>query len=59
MQAVVDSIHGDYFRCLLENGDLINIHKVDFPQNVEVGDIVSVSFARDDAASMKQKELMK
>lgn len=59
MQAVIDSVHGDYYRCLLENGDLINVNKVAFPQNVEVGDIITVSFTRDDAASLRQKELMK
>lgn len=59
MQAVVDSIHGDYYRCLLENGDLITAYKIDFPQNVEVGDIITVTFTRDDAASLRQKELMK
>ncbi|HNX74539.1 MAG TPA: DUF3006 domain-containing protein [Candidatus Rifleibacterium sp.] len=59
MQAVVDSMNGDYFRCLLENGDIINIHRSALAKNVEVGDVITVSFARDDAASLKQKELMK
>jgi hypothetical protein len=59
MQAVVDSMNGDYFRCLLENGDVINVHKSDLGQNVEIGDVVSVTFSRDEAASSKQKELMK
>ncbi|MDD3000051.1 MAG: DUF3006 family protein [Candidatus Riflebacteria bacterium] len=59
MQAVVDSVHGDCFRCLLENGDLINVHKADFPDNVNIGDIVKISFERDAEASLKQKELMK
>ncbi len=59
MQAVVDSKNGDYFRCLLENGDIINIHRSELAQAVEIGDVLAVSFARDEAASLKQKELMK
>ncbi len=59
MQAVVDSCNGDYFRCLLENGDVINVHKTCFSAAIEVGDVVTVSFQRDEAASKKQKELMK
>ncbi len=59
MQAVVDSLNGEFFRCLLENGDIINVHKSELAQNVAVGDVLSVSFVRDDAASLRQKELMK
>jgi hypothetical protein len=59
MQAVVDSMQGDFFRCLLENGDVINVSKADLPQEVVVGDIITVSFAKDIAASARQKELMK
>lgn len=59
MQAVVDSKNGDYFRCLLENGDVINVHKTGLSEDIDVGDIVKVSFARDAEASAKQKELMK
>ncbi len=59
MQAVVDSKNGDYFRCLLENGDIINIHRSELAQTVDIGDVLAVSFARDEAASLKQKELMK
>ncbi|MFZ5951186.1 MAG: DUF3006 domain-containing protein [Candidatus Rifleibacteriota bacterium] len=59
MQAIIDSIHGDYFRCLLENGDLISIHKEYLPKNVEVGNVVKVQFSVDEEASRRQKELMK
>lgn len=59
MQAVVDSKHGDYFKCLLENGDVINVHKSGLNEDISVGDIVKISFARDVEASEKQKELMK
>ncbi|MEW6709951.1 MAG: DUF3006 domain-containing protein [Candidatus Riflebacteria bacterium] len=59
MQAIIDSIHGDYFRCLLENGDLISIHKEYLPKNVEVGNVVKVQFSIDEEASRRQKELMK
>ncbi|MDD3147070.1 MAG: hypothetical protein PHD82_07195 [Candidatus Riflebacteria bacterium] len=59
MQAVVDSLNGEFFRCLLENGDIINVHKSEVAQNVEVGDVLTLSLVKDDAASLKQKELMK
>ena len=44
MQAVVDSMNGDYFRCLLENGDVINVHKSELGQNIEIGDVICVAF---------------
>ncbi len=59
MQAVIDSIIGDYFRCLLENGDLVSIHKEYLPEKVEVGNVLKISFSIDEAASKRQKELMK
>jgi hypothetical protein len=59
MQAVVDSKQGDYFRCLLENGDVINVYKNELSEEIGIGDIVKVSFVKDDAASARQKELMK
>lgn len=59
MQAVVDSRHGDYFRCLLENGDVINVYKEDLSAEVDIGDIVKISFVKDNEASARQRELMK
>jgi len=59
MQAVVDSKHGDYFKCLLENGDVINVHKSGLNEDIDVGDIIKISFLKDSEASAKQKELMK
>ena len=59
MQAVIDSINGDYFRCLLENGDLISIHKEYLPEKIEVGNVVKIHFSIDEEASKRQKELMK
>jgi len=59
MQAVVDSRHGDYFRCLLENGDVINVYKEDLSTEINIGDIVTVSFVKDNEASARQQELMK
>jgi hypothetical protein len=59
MQAVIDSINGDYFRCLLENGDLISIHKEYLPEKIEVGNVVKIQFSIDEEASKRQKELMK
>lgn len=59
MQAVIDSIHGDYFRCLLENGDLISVHKDYLPEGIEVGSILKIQFGLDEEATRRQKELMK
>ncbi|PKL49907.1 MAG: hypothetical protein CVV42_04415 [Candidatus Riflebacteria bacterium HGW-Riflebacteria-2] len=59
MQAVVDSRHGDYFRCLLENGDVINVYKNELSDEIGIGDIVKVSFVKDNEASARQRELMK
>lgn len=59
MQAVVDSRHGDYFRCLLENGDVINVYKQELSDEIGIGDIVKVSFVKDNEASARQRELMK
>jgi hypothetical protein len=59
MQAVIDLITGDYYRCLLENGDLISIHKEFLPDDVTIGDIVKIQFKKDEEASKRQKELMK
>ncbi len=59
MQAVIDLITGDYYRCLLENGDLISIHKEFLPDDVTIGDIVKIQFNKDEEASKRQKELMK
>ena len=59
MHAVIDSINGDYFRCLLENGDLISIHKEYLPEKIEVGNVVKIQFSIDEEASKRQKELMK
>ncbi|MBU1107067.1 MAG: DUF3006 domain-containing protein [Candidatus Riflebacteria bacterium] len=59
MQAVVDSKHGDYFRCLLENGDVISVYKEDLSAEIDIGDIVNVSFVKDNEASARQRELMK
>lgn len=59
MQAVVDSKHGVYFRCLLENGDIINVNEADVGRGIDVGDILTVTIARDEKASDRQKELMK
>lgn len=59
MQAVVDSKHGEYFRCLLENGDVINVFKDELGEEIAIGDIVTVSFTKDNEASARQRELMK
>ena len=59
MRAVIDSAFGVYFRCLLENGDLITVHKSFLPEEAKEGVVIQVSFALDEAANKKQQELMK
>jgi len=59
MQAVVDSRHGDYFRCLLENGDVINVYKNELSEEIAIGDIVKVTLVKDNEASARQRDLMK
>ena len=46
MQAVIESKSGEYFKCILENGDLLNIHEDDFDDIVEVGDIISFTMTK-------------
>lgn len=59
MQAVVDSKSGAYFRCMLENGDIITINSSDIDQAISIGDIVEVVIKKDEKASERQKVLMK
>jgi hypothetical protein len=59
MQAVIDSVNGEFFRCLLENGDLVSVHKEYLPEGIEVGDVMKLNFSKDEEASKRQKELMK
>ena len=58
MQALVDNKSGDYFRCLLENGDVLSLHKTCFEGSIEIGDVVAVSFKKDVEATKKQKEFL-
>lgn len=58
MRAVIDSAKGPYFRCLLENGDLINVHKSLLPAGAHEGDILKVEFSLDQEGTRKQHELM-
>lgn len=58
MRAVIDSSKGAYFRCLVENGDLLTIHREMLPNGVREGDVLTVSFSLDAEATKRQKELM-
>ena len=46
MKAVIDSKNGDYFKCLLENGDILNIHEDDFEESIEIGDLVDIKISK-------------
>ncbi len=58
MRAVIDSSKGAYFRCLVENGDLLTVHRSMLPEGLSEGDVLQVSFALDVEATKRQKELM-
>ncbi len=59
MQAVIDSTKGAFFRCLLENGDLLNVHKSSLPENAQIGSVIKINFELDTEATEKQQKLMK
>ncbi len=42
MKGIIDSKKGDYYRCLLENGDIINLHSSEINTEVNVGDSLKV-----------------
>jgi len=58
MRAVIDAVKGLYFRCLFENGDLINVHKNFLPEGIKEGDVIKAVFSIDEDATKKQRELM-
>ncbi|MFZ2957865.1 MAG: DUF3006 domain-containing protein [Candidatus Ozemobacteraceae bacterium] len=58
MHAVIDKVEGAYIRCLLENGDVLRLHKSRLPENITVGDVLKVSLELDADATKHQRELM-
>jgi hypothetical protein len=59
MRAVIDSIKGVFVRCLVENGDMITIHKNLLPAEVIEGDVLNVHLELDQEGTKRQRELMK
>jgi hypothetical protein len=59
MRGLIDSIKGAFARCLLENGDVVTVHRSVLPETLQEGDVVRVQFTIDQEASDKQRELMK
>ncbi len=59
MKAVVDSMQGEYFRCLLENGDVLSVYKSYLSDEIKVGDVLDIAFTKDQEASAKQQELIR
>ena len=47
MKGVIESKKGDYFRCLLENGDILNLHSSEIASDTKVGDFVLVSLTKE------------
>ena len=53
MKGVIESIKGDYFRCLLENGDILNLHSSEIASDVKIGDSVLVSLSKETISEKK------
>ena len=47
MKGVIKKKKGDYFRCLLENGDILNLHSSEIASDTKVGDFVLVSLTKE------------
>ncbi|MBF0408372.1 MAG: DUF3006 domain-containing protein [Candidatus Riflebacteria bacterium] len=58
MQGVIENISGTYLRCVLENGDVVKIHNKHIGKEVNLGDVLKVTFAVDEEATKAQRELM-
>lgn len=58
MQAVIDVVEASYIRLLIENGDIITVHKTHLPEEVKLGDVLKVRFELDQESSKRQHELM-
>ena len=56
MKGVIESKKGDYFRCLLENGDILNLHSSEIASDTKVGDFILVSLSKE--ASQENKSLI-
>ena len=53
MKGVIESKKGDYFRCLLENGDILNLHCSEIASDTKVGDFVLVSLTNEVSSETK------
>ncbi|MBF0543305.1 MAG: DUF3006 domain-containing protein [Candidatus Riflebacteria bacterium] len=58
MQGVIDQVKGKYLRCVLENGDIVKIHKSMFNKEVTEGDVIKLTFEFDEEGTKKQREMM-
>ena len=47
MKGVIESKKGDYFRCLLENGDILNIHSSEIASDIKIGDTLLVNLSKE------------
>ena len=53
MKGVIESKKGDYFRCLLENGDILNLHSSEISSDIKVGDSIVVSLSTEKTSECK------
>ena len=51
MKGIIDSQKGDYYRCLLENGDIINLHSSEINTEAKVGDSIKVVITLENMAN--------
>lgn len=58
MKALVDSVKAKFCRCLLENGDYITVSIDEMPENVKVGDVITVSFFTNVEASKQLQQMI-
>ncbi len=53
MKGVIESKKGDYFRCLLENGDILNLHSSEISSDTKVGDFIRISLSKEASSESK------
>ena len=53
MKGVIESKKGDYYRCLLENGDILNLHSSEIASDIKIGDFIRVGLEKEDSSEKK------
>jgi len=58
MRGVIDEISGSYLRCLMQNGDVLRLHKSLLPAETKEGDVIQLAVTLDQEGTRRQRELM-